>query len=104
MDCFTKRFDPHAITGTSLEALRSFSYTAILPFANHLNFEAIIPHLDVLDVQLAPDPSSDILNDKSRIGRAQMEDCWQELREAYGNREEPSNPKASSETVLISKQ
>lgn len=78
-----------ASSSSSSSFLRSFSYTAILPFAGHLDFRAILPHLDSLDVQLAPDPGSNILNDKSRIGRAQMEDCWQELREAYRLRECP---------------
>ncbi|CZT24414.1 uncharacterized protein RCC_10140 [Ramularia collo-cygni] len=79
MNCFAAR-ERHAVSWSSL---RSFSYTAILPFADHLDFRAILPHLDELDIQLAPDATSNILNDKSRIGRAQMEDCWQELRAAY---------------------
>lgn len=81
MTCFSSR-EMRSSPMTS-SSLRSFSYTAILPFADHLDFRAILPHLDDLDVQLAPVPGSNILNDKSRIGRAQMEDCWQELRAAY---------------------
>lgn len=68
-------------------SIRSFSYTAILPFSSQLDIRAILPHLEELDIKLAPDPSSGILNDKARTGRAQMEDCWQEFRMAYRARE-----------------
>lgn len=67
----------------SLECLRSLTYTAILPFASHLDFDDFLPHIDELDLQLAPTPDSNILNDKSRVGKAELEDCWQEFFSAY---------------------
>jgi hypothetical protein len=36
-----------------------------------------------LDVQFAPDPQSGILDDKERTGKAELQDCWQELVSAY---------------------
>lgn len=67
----------------ALPALRSFQYTAIFPFANHAYFADIVPYLEELDLQFAPDPQSGILDDKKRTGKAQLEDCWQELVSGY---------------------
>ena len=67
----------------SLPKLCSFTYTAIFPFSNHADFVDMLPHLEELDLQLAPDPQSGILDDKERIGKAQLQDCWQELLSAY---------------------
>ena len=72
-----------SIHGGGFTALRSFTYTAILPFAHHLDFRGFLPQIDELDVKLAPDPGSGILTDKKRVGKAQLEDCWQELFEGY---------------------
>ena len=66
-----------------LTALRSFTYTGIFPFANHAEFIEMLPHLEELDVQYAPDPQSGILDDKARTGKAELQDCWQELISAY---------------------
>lgn len=63
--------------------LRSFTYTGIFPFSNHADFRIILPHLEELDVQFAPDPQSGILDDKERTGKAELQDCWQELVSAY---------------------
>lgn len=64
-------------------SLRSFTYTGIFPFSNHADFRVIIPYLEELDVQFAPDPQSGILDDKQRTGKAELQDCWQELVSAY---------------------
>lgn len=66
-----------------LPKIRSFTYTAIFPFATHAYFNDMLPYLEEIDVQFAPDPESGILDDRARIGRAQLEDCWQELCSAY---------------------
>ncbi|CAK3888072.1 Hypothetical predicted protein [Lecanosticta acicola] len=68
---------------TKLEHLRSVTYTALLPFAGHLDFRAFLPYIDELDVMIAPGPDSNILNDKSRVGKAELADCWQEFSSAY---------------------
>lgn len=72
-------------------SIRSFSYTAILPFSSQIDFRAILPRLEELDIKLAPDPRSGILDDKTRVGRAQMSDCWQEFRSSYRLREFPKS-------------
>lgn len=85
-----------------LPALKKFVYTAILPFATHVNFSSLLPLLDELDVKLAPDPDSGILSDSRRVGKAELEgkyhcrsrphaghiidrcaDCWQEFFTSY---------------------
>lgn len=66
-----------------LPAVRSFTYTGIFPFANHVDFLDMLHDLDELNCQFAPDIGSTILDDKSRVGRAELEDCWQELFSAY---------------------
>ncbi|KAF2716957.1 hypothetical protein K431DRAFT_234207 [Polychaeton citri CBS 116435] len=68
-----------------IQALRSFTYTGIFPFANHIDFNALFSQLELLDVQLAPDPQSGILDDKARTGKAELGDCWQELTGAYND-------------------
>jgi hypothetical protein len=75
--------NPAALNLHPLHAIRSFSYTAILPFATHLDFTGILPQLTSLDVQLAPHPTSNILDDKSRVGRAELEDCREEFFAGY---------------------
>ena len=72
------------ITGRGyFPAVRSFSYTAMFPFANHADFVHMLPYLEELDLQFAPDPQSGILDDKERTGKAELQDCWQELFSAY---------------------
>ena len=83
--CFTRTDDGGSgmVGVRSLPALRSFTYTAIFPFANHVDFSNIVPQLEELDLQFAPDLHSRILDDKRRTGRAELQDCWQELISAY---------------------
>lgn len=66
-----------------LAAVRSFTYTGIFPFSNHVDFLDMLHDLDELDCQFAPHLGSNILDDKARVGRAELEDCWQELFSAY---------------------
>jgi hypothetical protein len=66
-----------------LPALRSFTYTGIFPFSDHVIFSHLLKHLEELDVRFAPDVESGILDDKERVGRAQLQDCWQELTAAH---------------------
>ena len=54
-----------------------------------MDFRDFLPQLEELDVKLAPDPDSGILSDKNRVGKAQLEDCWQELFESCGLITEP---------------
>ncbi|KAK5124602.1 hypothetical protein LTR85_001315 [Meristemomyces frigidus] len=77
-------FSPHArISHVPLASLRSLTYTGIFPFANHLDFRELLPQLEELDMQLAPEPASNILNERERVGKAQLEDCWRELTSIY---------------------
>ncbi|KAK3722496.1 hypothetical protein LTR37_002488 [Vermiconidia calcicola] len=66
-----------------LFTLRTFTYTAIFPFSNHVDFRPMLPYIEELDVRFAPDVESGILDDRGRVGRAQLQDCWQELTSAY---------------------
>lgn len=75
--------DGRPFTQTLKSQVRSFTYTGIFPFSNHADFRMMLPHLEELDVQFAPDPQSGILDDKSRTGKAELQDCWQELFSAY---------------------
>lgn len=67
----------------SFGSIRSFTYTAIFPFSNHLDFLGLLRQLETLDLQFAPDPQSGILDDRERTGKAELQDCWQELISAY---------------------
>ena len=68
----------------ALHNLRSFTYTAIFPFANHMDSLGLLPQLETLDLQFAPDPESmDILDDTARTGRVELQDCWQEVISGY---------------------
>jgi len=80
-------FDAHArrISRTPLVALRKLTYTAIFPFANHLDFHELLPQLEELDLQLAPDVDSNILTQPERVGKAELQDCWSELCSIYQN-------------------
>ena len=69
----------------ALPALRSFTYTAIFPFSNHAVLHDLIQYVEILDVQFAPDPRSNILDDKARTGKAELEDCWAELFALYSH-------------------
>ncbi|KAK5170204.1 uncharacterized protein LTR77_004790 [Saxophila tyrrhenica] len=76
----TDLFAHHAVV---LGSVRSFTYTGIFPFANHARFTRILPHVEELDCRFAPDPDSGILDDKDRVGKAELQDCWQELFTAH---------------------
>ncbi|KAI7548402.1 hypothetical protein KC331_g4427 [Hortaea werneckii] len=86
-DCLAPRpiYSAHAqrISTVPLQNLRSFTYTGIFPFANHLDFRELLPQLEELDLQLAPEPGSNILQEPARVGKAQMEDLWSELITVY---------------------
>lgn len=83
--------EPESITepdhGINEQCNHSFTYTAIFPFASHLvnSVTTMIRNWNLrrLDLQLAPDASSTILDDRTRVGRAELEDCWHELLQAY---------------------
>ncbi|KAK6429353.1 hypothetical protein LTR95_014498 [Oleoguttula sp. CCFEE 5521] len=66
-----------------LPKLKSFTYTAIFPFANHAQFTSMFKQLEEITLQFAPDVSTGILSDKARVGKAELADCWQELYTAY---------------------
>lgn len=78
-----EHLDQDLLRKPALSALRSLTYTAIFPFANHLDFLEMLPQLETLDLQFAPDPRSGILDDRERTGRAELQDCWQELISGY---------------------
>jgi hypothetical protein len=66
-----------------LSSLTSLDYTAIFPFANHADFSPILHQITHLSLQLAPDAQSNILNDRARLGKADLTDCWTELLTTY---------------------
>lgn len=72
-----------------LSSLTILDYTAIFPFANHADFTPILPKISQITLQLAPDPQSNILNDRSRLGKADLSDCWTELLTTYHQLIEP---------------
>lgn len=69
--------------------LTSLDYTAIFPFSNHADFSSILHQLSQLSLQLAPGAESNILNDRARLGKADLADCWIELLTTYGQLVEP---------------
>ncbi|KAM0720340.1 hypothetical protein Q7P37_004476 [Cladosporium fusiforme] len=73
----------HIPATQTLSALTSLDYTAIFPFANHADFSHILPRISQITLQLAPDAESNILNDRSRLGKADLSDCWTELLTTY---------------------
>jgi hypothetical protein len=66
-----------------LSSLTSLDYTAVFPFANHADFSPILHQITHLSLQLAPDAESNILNDRARLGKADLADCWTELLTTY---------------------
>jgi hypothetical protein len=66
-----------------LSSLTSLDYTAVFPFANHADFSPILNQITHLSLQLAPDARSNILNDRARLGKADLADCWTELLTTY---------------------
>ncbi|KAL2353601.1 hypothetical protein BJ546DRAFT_103675 [Cryomyces antarcticus] len=79
---------PGGSTGQSPCRLTSFSYTAIFPFGDHLKcyltvMRKALPSIRSLRLQLAPDPSSEILEDTTRLAKADLNDCWREVHNGY---------------------
>ena len=69
--------------------LTRLDYTAIFPFSNHADFSSILHQLSHLSLQLAPGAESNILNDRVRLGKADLADCWTELLTTYAQLVEP---------------
>jgi hypothetical protein len=69
--------------------LTSLDYTAIFPFSNHADFSSILHQISHLSLQLAPSAESNILNDRVRLGKADLADCWTELLTTYAQLVEP---------------
>jgi hypothetical protein len=69
--------------------LTSLDYTAIFPFSNHADFSSILHQISHLSLQLAPGAESNILNDRVRLGKADLADCWTELLTTYAQLVEP---------------
>ncbi|KAM0709752.1 hypothetical protein Q7P35_003792 [Cladosporium inversicolor] len=69
--------------------LTSLDYTAIFPFSNHADFSSILHQISHLSLQLAPSAKSNILNDRVRLGKADLADCWTELLTTYAQVVEP---------------
>jgi hypothetical protein len=69
--------------------LTSLDYTAIFPFSNHADFSSILHQISHLSLQLAPGAESNILNDRIRLGKADLSDCWTELLTTYAQVVEP---------------
>lgn len=94
-DCIMQTISPARLAGHSdvpelmLTMLKSFDYTAIFPFSNHANFNLLLHQVEELSLQLAPEPHNRILNDKVRVGKAELADCWTELMSTYGELVKP---------------
>jgi hypothetical protein len=62
----------------------SIQYTSLFPYKDHINYIAgILPSLHSLryfDVKIA---STKMLDDKEKVGRAQMGDVWQNWKDSY---------------------
>ena len=69
--------------------LTSLDYTAIFPFSNHADFSSILHQISHLSLQLAPGAESNILNDRVRLCKADLADCWTELLTTYAQLVEP---------------
>ena len=78
-----------AFTVQPLWNLTSLDYTAIFPFSNHADFSSILHQLSHISLQLAPGAESNILNDRVRLGKADLADCWSELLTIYAQLVEP---------------
>lgn len=77
---------PPAHLSAMLGRLTSFSYTAIFPFYNHvklvLDSLSVMPNLQVLSVQLAPEEHNHVLEMEQR-GSLDPNDPWTELSTSY---------------------
>lgn len=81
--------DSDAFVVQPLWNLTSLDYTAIFPFSNHADFSSILHQISHLSLQLAPSAESNILNDRVRLGKADLADCWTELLTTYAQVVEP---------------
>jgi len=81
--------DSDAFIVQPLWNLTSLDYTAIFPFSNHADFSSILHQISHLSLQLAPSAESNILNDRVRLGKADLADCWTELLTTYAQVVEP---------------
>lgn len=81
--------DSDAFIVQPLWNLTSLDYTAIFPFSNHADFSSILHQISHLSLQLAPSAQSNILNDRVRLGKADLADCWTELLTTYAQVVEP---------------
>ena len=94
-DCITQAVSTARLIGRAdvsnllLTGLKSLDYTAIFPFSNHANFNLLLHQVEELNLQLAPEPHNRILNDKARVGKAELGDCWSELMSTYGELVKP---------------
>lgn len=88
-DCIMQTISPARLSVPMLTSLKSFDYTAIFPFSNHANFQLLLHQVEELNLQLAPEPHNRILNDKARVGKAELADCWTELMSTYGELVKP---------------
>ncbi|KAI9715341.1 MAG: hypothetical protein M1812_005986 [Candelaria pacifica] len=83
LDNIPKRLEEHDIRST----LTSLTYTAIFPFSNHVNrvlrLAKACPRLEYLRMQLAPCVKNKILEDKDKVGKADIADMWMEMDSAY---------------------
>ena len=70
-----------------LTSLRSFDYVAIFPLQGQLetmlSFLFILPNLQRVTVQLAPQKQNRILEDASRVQRSLHSDLWMELETVF---------------------
>lgn len=68
-------------------SIRSFDYIAIFPLHSHTSkisrLLLIMPNLERMRVQLAPEPSSKILEDQTRMQKGLPADMWMELVSGY---------------------
>lgn len=63
-------------------AVKRFAYTAIFPFVAD-RLAVLAAFVEEIDLQLAPDPQSGLLDDKARVGKADLSDCWTEFSNVY---------------------
>jgi hypothetical protein len=85
----TQGHDSDSFVVQPLWNLTSLDYTAIFPFSNHADFSSILHQLTHISLQLAPGVESNILNDRIRLGKADLSDCWTELLTTYAQVVEP---------------
>ncbi|MCJ1413521.1 hypothetical protein MMC19_007627 [Ptychographa xylographoides] len=79
--------DDSSATPRLLTALRSFDYIAIFPLYGQvvkmLSYLFVLPKLQRVAVQLAPQKENKILEDQSRVLRSLYSDLWMEFENTY---------------------